>query len=139
MALLDLDLNPPQRALRVFGVAAGIVFLGLGAWAWRAGWISTPVATVSGMIGVHSLFAAIAWPAANRPLYVALSVLVWPIGFVVSYVMLGAMYFLVLTPLGLVFRLIRRDALRLRAPRSSDTYWVPYERRGGMERYFRQF
>lgn len=139
MAILDLDLNPPQRALRVFGIAAGVVFLGGGAWAWHADWINGLVATIAGLIGVFSLLASIIWPSGNRALYIGLSVLAWPIGLVVSYIVLGALYFLVFTPLGLFFRLIGRDALHLRAPKSGGTNWTPYEKRGGLERYFRQF
>ena len=139
MAVLDLDLNPPPRALCVFGIAAAIVFGAGGAFAWNAGWIGAPLAYAAFGIAAVSALAALVWPAANRPLYVLLSILAWPIGLVLSYVMLGALFFLVLTPVGLAFQILRRDALRLRVPRSSATYWVPYERRGTLERYFRQF
>ena len=139
MAVLDLDLNPEPRALRVFGFAAAVVFGGLGAFALHKGWIAAPIAYAAFGVGAFSLLASAAWPKGNRPLFVVLSVLAWPIGLVLSYVVLGALFFLVLTPVGLLFRLIRRDALRLRVKRSGATYWVPYERRGTLERYFRQF
>ena len=139
MAVIDLDLDPPPRALRVFGVASAVVFSGLGAFAWHKGWISTPVASGAFAVATCSLMAAVLWPKANRPLFVLLSVLAWPIGLVLSYVVLGLLFFGVLTPVGLLFRLIGRDPLRLRKGASAASHWVPYERRGTLERYFRQF
>lgn len=138
MPAIDLDLNPKPRALRTFGIAAAVVFGGLGAFAWQRGWIGDGPAYAAFAIGAFSLLCALAWPPGNRPLYVVLSIVAWPIGLVVSYLVLGALFFLVFTPVGLFFRLIGRDALRLRRPRTGATYWVPYERRGTLERYFRQ-
>ena len=139
MAVLDLDLKPASRALRVFGIAAAVVFGGGGALAWHFGWIGPPLVYVAFGIAAVSLIAALAWPAANRPLYVVLSILAWPIGLVLSYVVLGSLFFLVLTPVGLLFRLLGRDALCLRSSRAGDTYWVPHEPPTSLERYFRQF
>ena len=43
---------------------------------------------------------------------------------VTSPLVLGVMYFLVITPLGLVFRAVRRDELRLRLDPAASSYWV---------------
>lgn len=43
---------------------------------------------------------------------------------VVNPVILGAMYFLILTPVGVVMRLLGKDPLRLRADPSAATYWI---------------
>ncbi|MBK9177645.1 MAG: hypothetical protein IPM46_15210 [Flavobacteriales bacterium] len=44
------------------------------------------------------------------------------IGFVVSRVLLGVVFFLVLTPIALVQRLLGRDALQLKAPKSGSSF-----------------
>ena len=87
---------------------------------------------------VSGVLSAVA-PAANRPLYVAMIVLTYPIGFVVSHVILGAIFYGMITPIGLVFRLVGRDALRRKFEPDAKSYWVAHREPGSVERYFRQF
>ena len=43
---------------------------------------------------------------------------------IVSPIVLGIMFFLVITPMGLVMRLFGKDPLRLRIDRGASTYWI---------------
>jgi hypothetical protein len=43
---------------------------------------------------------------------------------VVSPVVLGIMFFLVITPMGLLMRALGKDPLRLKLDRRSNTYWI---------------
>ena len=56
------------------------------------------------------------------PAYWAWMGLVFVVSWVITHVSLGLVYFLVVTPLGLVGRIIGRDRLQLRA-RSQATFW----------------
>lgn len=47
------------------------------------------------------------------------------LGRVVAPVVLGLIFFLVLTPLGLLLRLLGKDLLRLRRNPAATTYWQP--------------
>ncbi len=62
-----------------------------------------------------------------------------PIGLVISYVILAATYYLVLTPIGLVLRLFGYDPMHRRFDREAKTYWVPREEDANTDRVFRQF
>src|SRR5919202_384819 len=64
-------------------------------------------------------------PAAVRPVYVGLMVLTFPLGWVVSRLVLACLWYGVFTPLGLALRLAGRDPLRLRASPDRTTYWEP--------------
>jgi len=46
-------------------------------------------------------------------------------------VVVAATFFLVLTPFALLFRMLRRDALRLRPDPSAESYWVVREQQPG--------
>ena len=46
---------------------------------------------------------------------------------IVQPVLLGIIYFAVVTPTGLLMRLTRRDPLRLRREPDAKTYWIPRE------------
>ena len=66
------------------------------------------------------LILAMAVPAIFRPLALVWFALAHAIGFVSSKILLTAVFFLIVTPMGLLRRLSGKDALRLRAFKASD-------------------
>ena len=90
------------------------------------------VATVIGLLG----FVA---PQAIRPVFTAWMVVAFPIGWVVSHVLLGAIFYLVFTPMGLVMRATGWDPMTRRFEPEAETYWIEREQFSDKERYFRQF
>jgi hypothetical protein len=78
-------------------------------------------------------------PALIRPIFVGWMVLAFPIGWAVSLVLLGLVYYGLFLPIGLVFRLAGRDALQLRPRTDAATYWTPHAAPADVRRYFRQF
>ena len=72
-------------------------------------------------------------------LYVGLTLVAMPIGMVVSFVLLAAFYFLLLTPLAIVLPADRpgRAAPQVRA--AAESYWVAHKPNDNMERYLHQF
>ena len=138
MALIDINWKPNDRQLRQFaiaflvfaGVAGGVLWwrIGLG-WPSKALWIAGPIVAAIGL----------AFPRAIKPLYLGLTVVAFPIGFVLGYILLGLTYYLVVTPVGLAFRLLGRDPMRRKLDPEASTYWLERRRPEGPGRYFRQF
>jgi hypothetical protein len=146
--MLHVDWSPGRRQLAQFGVALSGFLLLFAGWTWRggallgfrldpvhAGWVAGGLAVVAG----GSLLLAVAAPTWLRGPYVGLVALTYPIGMVMSYVLLGAMFFGVMTPLGLVFRLLGRDFLALRFEPAARTYWVVRLQTSDVPRYLRQY
>ena len=136
MSLIRLNLTPAPRDLRVFSTL-WLVFLGaFGALAWHQGahrvaftlWAAGGIGGVAGLI----------FPPAMRYVYLGSVYVTFPIGFVSSYVILGAVYYLVLTPIGLIMRLLRHDPLTRRFEPERKTYWQPRGQPRPAHRYFRQ-
>jgi hypothetical protein len=73
-----------------------------------------------------------------RGAFVGLSFATYPIGVVVSHVVLALVYFLVLTPVGLTMRLFGHDPLRRGFDKDLDTYWQPRDEQRTTESYFKQ-
>lgn len=139
MSIIRIDRNPPRRTLNLFGLAWLAFLSGFGVLAWlRVGspalaWALWSLAAVVPIVGWTS-------PAFMRLVYVGMSYAAWPIGFVVSHVVLAVVYYLVLTPIGLVMRLAGHDPMCRRFDPAAPSYWVerphaPVDPR----RYFRQF
>jgi len=135
--MIALDLKPSAKQLRVFGAAA-LLFLGLMGW-WLQAHATPNWAIACWVTAGFSGFAALAFPKANLPLYVALTLVAFPIGIVLSYVMLGVMWYIVMTIVALCFRVLRKDPLQRKWDKSAQSYWLPYPKTENRERYFRQF
>jgi hypothetical protein len=137
--LIEIQWHPTPKQLRVFGVGGLLASLAAAlvlhfVWAAAALWITTVLAA-----GAAICLCSLISPAAARILYLGLTLVAMPIGFVVSIVLLAAFYFLLLTPVALVFRLIGRDVLYRRFDAAAESYWVPHKPSEDMERYFHQF
>ena len=82
---------------------------------------------------------SLVYPPANRPLFVGLSLLAYPIGFVLSHVILAALFFLLIAPIALLFRLRGRDLMQRRYDPGAPSYWAAARPTPPPSRYFRQF
>jgi hypothetical protein len=145
--MVKIDLNPDERTLRQFGWIAffGFSLLALVAhreWLVFSMGLGAAKPYVSGafavLAGLSALFSLV-WPRANRPIYVGLALVSYPIGFVLSWVILGLLFYGMITPVGLLFRLIGRDPMNRRLDRSAKTYWQDARPPRPAESYFHQY
>jgi hypothetical protein len=135
--MIPINFHPTRRELRLFSLLWFPAFLALvGVTAYRAG---APAAVVAGLWGGGLLLAVVGAiaPARMRPVFVGLSCLTFPLGVVVSAVVLTLVFLLVITPVGLLLRTRRRDPLLLRLDRQAGSYWHPVVEPSD-ESYFRQ-
>lgn len=139
MTMLEINRHPTKRQLRQFGwVWLGfLTFFGFMAFSVRD---DLDLARLLWSAGV--LVPLIGWfvPTFMRVIFVGMSYLAWPVGFIVSHVVLAAVYYLVLTPIGLAARIVGYDPMRRHFDRRAGSYWIERPRRSaGSHRYFRQF
>ena len=134
----DLPLKPNARVLRQFAAAWLVFFLAAGVYRYFARG-QHEAGVVLGMIAVVVGLAGLVRPATVRWLFVGATVVAFPIGWVVSQVMLAVMFYGIITPLALLFRIQGRDLLaRKRAP-NRPTFWTPQQTSEEMSTYFRQY
>lgn len=139
MSIININWNPSPKELKGFrlvalgvlpAVAVILYTLKHVAWPWCVGVAGT---------GVFIWASAMVSLTLTRWIYVALTVVTCPIGFVVSHVIMAVFFFGLLTPVGLVFRLMGRDVLNRKYDLSAPTYWRPHKQVHDQERYFQQF
>ena len=70
--------------------------------------------------------------------YRAATALTLPIGWAMSQIAVRLIYYGLITPLGLLFRLTGRDALKRKRPVAAQTYWKERVARTEIGSYFRQ-
>jgi len=138
MALVDINWNPSAKELRVFAVLQ-LVFFGIVAW------LIQPRIAVAGVptaiLVAAATIAAVGFvkPTWLRGMYVVWMMAVFPIGFVVSHLLMAAVFYLVVTPIGLMMRMLGRDPMLRRIDRDAKTYWQTRTPTKGTRGYFRQF
>lgn len=136
MSLLQLNATPSRRELRWFAAlwwpalcAVAGVFLFR-----RLGWHSSAVLVWSGG-GLLALLGL--WRTAIiQPIYTALMRVTFPIGWIVSHIVLAILYFAIFTPIGVVLRKAHDPMERNFDPRA-NSYWFPHQP-AEPDRYFRQ-
>jgi len=133
----NVDVRPTRRDLVVFGLVLPVAVVLVGFVAGRHG--GTTVRSAVWIVGGAVALAYAVVPAVRRPLYVGMSRLTAPIGWVVSHLVLVLVFALVVTPVALLVRLVGRDPLARRADPGVATYWVARQRDPDPRRYFRQF
>lgn len=136
MALLDVNWNPRQRELKQFAVLMLVIFGLIGGYClWIDSTTAATVFWVLAAIGIVGYFR----PGFVRPVYVVWMALAWPIGWTISHLLLLTVYYLVLTPIGLLMKLVRYDPLQRKFDSSAKTYWTPHDPGADVARYFKQF
>ena len=122
------------RAERDFGLVVGTVFALLGAW-WlyrgKFGWVATAFACVGAALVLSGLVLPRALVLPNR----AWMALAAALGYVMTRVVLALVFFLLVTPIGVVKRLTGWDPLGRRT-RRGESYWQPYPERQQDARHF---
>ena len=123
--MIAIQWNPDTKQLRQFAGIWFPAFAGLVGWlvgaktgqwtAVQAGWGVSAVLAVAGL--VHPPFI--------RPVFVGLILLTFPIGWVVSHLLLGAIFYGLFTPIGLILRMTGHDPLQLRPPSATSLWKTP--------------
>lgn len=145
--LIEIDLRPDERTLRQFGWIALVGFGLLGTLAWfewlvfsfGLGEARTAVAGAFWGLAALAVLFSLVFPRANLPIYVGLAVIAFPIGFVLSYLIMGTLFYGLITPVGLFFKLTGRDVMKRRFEPEAETYWTEARSGRPREHYFKQF
>ena len=137
MSIIRINRDPTRRELFVFGLVWFLFFGVVGAVVWSRGGAGPWVLGI-GAAAVIVPLVGMVFPRFMRIVYLAMAYAAFPIGLVVSTLLLAVVYYLVLTPTGLLMRALGHDPMGRRFDRGAASYWVPRKGPPGAERYFRQ-
>ena len=134
----DVPFQPTEKALRQFSVGWLVFFLSLGAHQYLArGHHQLGLAV--GLLAVFVGGLGFVRPATVRWLFVSWMVLAFPIGWLMSQLILLMMFYIIITPVALFFRLRGRDLLSRRPTPGRVSFWRPKETPWDVQSYFRQY
>ena len=134
----DIPLKPSHTVLRQFAALWLVCFLALGASEYfvrHHPLTGLALGASAVLLGLPGLL----WPSLLRWIFVVWMMVAFPIGWCLSMLILLLLYFLVLTPVALWFRLRGRDWLARKPAPDQQSFWEPSNTPEDLRRYFRQF
>jgi hypothetical protein len=135
---VSMIFNPLSRKLQLLGLALPLAF-GLTGGAVRLGLPAWNVASVVWALGAAGALAIWASQAFGRRLYFGWMYAAVPVGWTISHLVLGLVYYLVLTPVGLAMRLAGNDPMKRKLDPKAESYWIERKPNPDPSRAFRQF
>ena len=123
--MISIQWNPQAKQLRQFAGIWFPAFCALVGWSivrkigcWHeveVGWAIAGIISIAGLV----------FPPLIRPIFVGLILLTYPIGWGVSHVLLGVIFYGIVTPIGIILRITGHDPLQLKAPLGSSLWKSP--------------
>ena len=104
-----------------FGIVFTLVFLAVGVWVVFGG---QPKGWFFFVSAALFLVVAIACPSILGPLNRAWAKLGLLLGQVFNPILLGVVFFLVVTPIAVIRRLLGKDSLHLKSNSDLESYWI---------------
>lgn len=140
----EVNWNPDTAARRKFAVSLVVGFPCIALILLLAGWLRTGAWNPGFPLRLGGLGAAAGilfyvLPAIAKPFYVAWYALACCIGLVMGNVLLGVVFFVFVTGIGLLKRLGGKQAIRKTCDRTATTYWIDAPPSPDPKRYFSQF
>jgi len=116
-----------RKELRRFGLSFGCAFAILGSLLiWRGRSAGPWVLGIAVTVALAGVFA----PQLLRPLEKTLAAILKAVMAVVTYVVLLFAFVFLITPMGILLRLLGKDLLEMKVPSSEGSYWVAVESDG---------
>jgi hypothetical protein len=123
--MIAIQWNPDRKQLRQFAGIWFPAFCALVGWSiarktghWHEveiGWATAGIISIAGLV----------FPPLIRPIFVGLILLTYPIGWVVSHVLLGLIFYGIVTPIGIILRVTGHDPLQINAPLGNSLWKSP--------------
>jgi hypothetical protein len=116
-----LDIS--KRSLRKFGLSVGAVLLLIALWMTIKN--QAPLfRAILGVTGILLVIGGLIIPQSLRKVYGIWMGMAFAIGWVVSRALLIGMFFFVLTPIGFIARLFKKEFMDVKFIKSRETFWV---------------
>ena len=117
----ETNMKPDRRELRRFGITAGIAFCLAGSiFQWLGRHHAIYLFFISGALLLCGAFAPLLLGPVQKVLAGALLLVSWAL----TRLLLIAIFYLVVTPLGLLARLCGKDYLGVRGDPRAGSYWI---------------
>ncbi len=114
------NIKSDKSALRTFGITIGLILMIFAGFLF---WKEKEIFYIFFTLGVALCFLSSAIPYLLKPFYWIWMILATILGWVMTRVILSLLFYLILTPIGLIGRLFGKQFVELRWDKSKKSYW----------------
>ncbi len=134
MSFVEINWRPSEKQLKQFGFVCAFALPTI-TWLWGGGqkWVLA-LAIVGAVLAVLGGIV----PIVLRPIFISLSLITAPLGIVIGEIAMMLIFYGLFFPIGLVMKLLGRDALQLRRGSEDQTYWRAKKQASDAASYYRQ-
>jgi len=139
MSLIEIKWRPKPKELRNFGKITLIASAAVSILLYVFKDIETKWSVAIATLGISVFLTSLSSIKLTRFIYLGLTLITFPIGWTISFILMALFYFLLITPLGLFFRLMGKDLLSRKFNPNAKSYWVAHKPPENIRQYFHQF
>jgi Saxitoxin biosynthesis operon protein SxtJ len=118
------NIKEDKTTLRKFGLTVGTVLLLVGILLYITGKSSS---VIFGGAGALLILIGLILPGILKPLNKFWMILAILLGWVMSRVILIILFYLIITPIGFLLKIVGKDPLKLKMGKTSSSYWEQRE------------
>ncbi len=116
------NIKSGKKELREFGVTVGIVFGLLSGLLW---WRHKDNYVCFFVLSLVLIISGLAMPIILKPIQKVWMAIAVIIGAIMTRVILCFLFYIVITPIGLLRKMSGKDVMNLQFNKSLDSYWIP--------------
>ncbi|MCF8241989.1 MAG: hypothetical protein K9J16_11430 [Melioribacteraceae bacterium] len=121
------NIKSDKKEIRKFGITIGIVLLLISAYLF---YVESSAYIILASIAAAFILLAFVIPSILKPLQIIWMTIAVLLGFVMTRVILSVLFYLIVTPIGLIARLSGKDFLDRKIEREKKSYWNYREIKG---------
>jgi len=138
MILQRINWHPSRGEIRYFAVTLAIAAILLAVLALAVKGI-IPALWLGGVGLALALACFLMRTTLGKWVYLFWMAVTFGLAIVISPIVIGAIFYLILTPIGIIARIFGKDDLRLKQPQNAATYLVDIENPPDRDSFHRQF
>lgn len=116
-------LDTSEKGLRKFGYTVGLVFILITAFLAYKNYVQN-VQYLLGSIAIFLIVFAFLYPMMLKKIYRVWMTIAFTMGWFVSRVLLGVLFYTVITPIGIIARISGKEFLNLKMKKDKQSYWI---------------
>ena len=114
------NIKSEKSDLRKFGITIGVILLIIAGFLF---WKEKESFQIFLAIGITLFLTAIAIPAVLKPVYWIWMIFATILGWIMTRVILSLLFYIIVTPIGLIPRFFGKQFLELQWDKSKESYW----------------
>ena len=114
------NIRSEKSDLRKFGITIGIILVMIAGFLF---WKEKESFQIFLAIGIILFLTAITMPVILKPVYWIWMIFATILGWIMTRIILSILFYVILTPIGLIPRLFGKQFLELKWNRTNRTYW----------------